>query len=175
MTDIRVERAGTIAGVWFAGNVRRGHDLIAAGQLMLAGPVDLDELDRWMRIGWERRRGATVPYGQPANHLARTDRGGLPGLTPPPPRAGPPRRRYGLIGWRRHVRRTNKISPPTALSERLGASLPRITRRHQTRFSTFSAQPARLTRQRRRREASTGRTWILPLLILAGVTGPLRR
>jgi hypothetical protein len=31
--------------------------------LMLAGPVDLDELDRWVRIGWERQRGATVPYG----------------------------------------------------------------------------------------------------------------
>jgi hypothetical protein len=30
---------------------------------MLAGHVDLDELDRWMRIGWERRRGADVPYG----------------------------------------------------------------------------------------------------------------
>jgi hypothetical protein len=29
---------------------------------MLAGPIDLDELDRWMRTGWERRRGATVPY-----------------------------------------------------------------------------------------------------------------
>jgi hypothetical protein len=24
-----------------------------------------------------------MPYGQPANHLAQTDRGGLPGLTPP--------------------------------------------------------------------------------------------
>jgi hypothetical protein len=42
----------------------RGEDLIAAGLLMLAGPVDLDELDRWMRIGWERRRGADIPYGQ---------------------------------------------------------------------------------------------------------------
>jgi len=83
--DIRVQCAGTIAGVWSAGNARRGHDLIAAGLLMLAGPVDLDELDRRMWIGWERRRRATVPYGQPASHLARTDRGGLPGLTPPPP------------------------------------------------------------------------------------------
>jgi hypothetical protein len=40
-----------------------GHELIAAGLLMLAGPVDLDELDKWMRIGWERRRGATSEYG----------------------------------------------------------------------------------------------------------------
>ena len=60
--DIRVECAGTIAGAWFPNPARRGEDLIAAGLLMLAGPVDLDELDRWMRIGWERRRGAAVPY-----------------------------------------------------------------------------------------------------------------
>jgi hypothetical protein len=53
--DIRVECAGTIAGTWFSSGVRRGEELIAAGLLMLAGPVDLDELDRWMRIGWERR------------------------------------------------------------------------------------------------------------------------
>ena len=62
--DIRVECAGTIAGSWFSSTARRGEDLIAAGLLMLAGHVDLDELDRWMRIGWERRRGATVSYGQ---------------------------------------------------------------------------------------------------------------
>jgi len=60
---IRVECAGTIAGSLFSSAARRGEDLIAAGLLMLAGPVDLDELDRWMRIGWERRRGADVPYG----------------------------------------------------------------------------------------------------------------
>jgi hypothetical protein len=29
--------------------------------LMLAGHVDLDELDEWLRIGWERRRGASGP------------------------------------------------------------------------------------------------------------------
>jgi hypothetical protein len=61
--DIRIECAGTIAGSWFSSITRRGEDLIAAGLLMLAGPVDLDELDRWMRTGWERRRGADVPYG----------------------------------------------------------------------------------------------------------------
>jgi hypothetical protein len=63
--DIRVECAGVIAGTWFSSAARRGEDLIAAGLLMLAGPVDLDALDRWMRIGWERRRGADVPYGGP--------------------------------------------------------------------------------------------------------------
>jgi hypothetical protein len=62
--DVRVECAGVIAGAWFAGVGKRGEELIAAGLLMLAGHVDLDELDRWIRIGWERRRGATVPYGQ---------------------------------------------------------------------------------------------------------------
>jgi hypothetical protein len=62
--DIRTECAGTIAGTWFSSTARRGEDLIAAGLLMLAGPVDLDELDRCMRIGWGRRRGADIPYGQ---------------------------------------------------------------------------------------------------------------
>jgi hypothetical protein len=62
--DIRTECAGVIAGIWFSSIARRGEDLIAAGLLMLAGPVDLDELDLWMRIGWKRRRGADVPNGQ---------------------------------------------------------------------------------------------------------------
>jgi hypothetical protein len=52
----------TIAGWWFAAIGKRGKGLIAAGLLMLAGHVDLDELDRWVRIGWERNRGGTVPY-----------------------------------------------------------------------------------------------------------------
>ena len=43
--------------------MRRGEELIATGLLMLAGPVDLDELDKWIRIGWERRRRATSEYG----------------------------------------------------------------------------------------------------------------
>jgi hypothetical protein len=61
--DIRTECAGTLAGGWFASGVRRGEELIAAGLLMLAGPIDLDELEQWMRVGWERRRGTDVPYG----------------------------------------------------------------------------------------------------------------
>ena len=60
--DLRVECAGITAGSWFAGGSRRGEQLIAAGLLMLAGPVDPDELDRWVRVGWERRRGASNPY-----------------------------------------------------------------------------------------------------------------
>jgi hypothetical protein len=43
---------------------------------MLAGRVDLDELDRWVRIGWERNRGATEPYAQLANSsMVRVGRG----------------------------------------------------------------------------------------------------
>jgi hypothetical protein len=44
--DIRTECAGVIAGAWFASKARRGEELIAAGLLMLAGHVDLDELDK---------------------------------------------------------------------------------------------------------------------------------
>jgi hypothetical protein len=60
--DIRTECAGIIAGSWFADTARRGEELIAAGLLMLAGHVDLDELGYWVRVGWERRRGASNPY-----------------------------------------------------------------------------------------------------------------
>ena len=59
--DIRTECAGVIAGSWFAG-ARRGEELVAAGLLMLAGHVDLDQLDKWVRVGWEHRRGASDPY-----------------------------------------------------------------------------------------------------------------
>ena len=65
--DIRTECAGVIAGSWFADAARRGEDLIAAGLLMLAGHVDLDGLDRSVRVGWERRRGSTIPYGGPTS------------------------------------------------------------------------------------------------------------
>jgi hypothetical protein len=61
--DIRTECAGVIAGAWFSSKERLGEDLIAAGLLMLAGHTDLGELDKWMRIGWERRRGSTSEYG----------------------------------------------------------------------------------------------------------------
>jgi hypothetical protein len=64
--DLRTECGATIAGSWFAGAARRGGELIAAGLLLLAGHVDLEELDRWVRVGWERRRGSTIPYGPTA-------------------------------------------------------------------------------------------------------------
>jgi hypothetical protein len=61
--DIRTECAGIIAGAWFSSKGRRGEKLVAAGLLMLAGRTDLDELDKWLRVGWERRRGATGEFG----------------------------------------------------------------------------------------------------------------
>jgi hypothetical protein len=62
--DPRTECAETIADSWFAGAARRGEELIAAGLLTLAGHVDLDQLEKWLRIGGQRRRGSRVPYGQ---------------------------------------------------------------------------------------------------------------
>ena len=50
--DIRVECAGTIAGSWFASpGTEYGHELIAAGLLPVAGPVDRDLLKQWVRTG----------------------------------------------------------------------------------------------------------------------------
>jgi hypothetical protein len=60
--DIRAECA--IGGAWFGGIGKRAEDLIAAGLLLLAGRVDLDELDKWLRIGWERRRSVGSISGQ---------------------------------------------------------------------------------------------------------------
>jgi hypothetical protein len=53
--DIRVECAGILAGSWFASPATSyAHDLIAAGLLLSAGPVDGDELVRWLRVGLTR-------------------------------------------------------------------------------------------------------------------------
>jgi hypothetical protein len=78
--DIHVECAGVIAGWWFADTACRGEDLIAAGLLMLAGHTDLDELDKWVRIGLGAApRGIKPLPGQrglgPRVVTARTDRG----------------------------------------------------------------------------------------------------
>ena len=55
--DTRVEVAGTIAGAWFASPAaRQGHELIAAGLLLIAGPVDGDALLRAVRTGYEGRQ-----------------------------------------------------------------------------------------------------------------------
>ena len=66
--DIRTECAGTIAGSWFSSTARRGEDLIAAGLLMLAGPVDLDELDsRCGPVGNVSAEQLFRTPGRPAN------------------------------------------------------------------------------------------------------------
>jgi hypothetical protein len=58
--DILAEAAGITAGSWYAWpSTHVGHELIAAGMLILAGggpgfPLDYEELERWTRVGYER-------------------------------------------------------------------------------------------------------------------------
>ncbi len=58
--DILAEAAGIEAGSWYAWpSTHVGHELIAAGMLIMAGdgrglPFDYDELERWTRVGYER-------------------------------------------------------------------------------------------------------------------------
>lgn len=61
--DLRAEVAGTIAGLWFAEpDGQKGHELIAAGLLILAGAIDRREVARWVDIGFQRGRGSTQSY-----------------------------------------------------------------------------------------------------------------
>jgi hypothetical protein len=64
--DLRTQEAGVIAGSWFAGPGRHvGHELIAAGLLIVAGITDRDQLEEAVRIGFERGRGSLqTPVGQ---------------------------------------------------------------------------------------------------------------
>jgi len=58
--DILAEAEGITAGAWYAWpSTHIGHELIAAGMMILAGggrgvPLDYDELERWTRVGFER-------------------------------------------------------------------------------------------------------------------------
>jgi hypothetical protein len=58
--DILAEAAGLEAGAWYAWpSTHVGHELVAAGMLIMAGggngkPLDYDELERWTRVGYER-------------------------------------------------------------------------------------------------------------------------
>jgi hypothetical protein len=70
--DILAEAAGVTAGSWYAWPAHHvGHELIAAGMLILAGggrgfPLDYDELERWTRVGYERgmrSRRASADWG----------------------------------------------------------------------------------------------------------------
>jgi len=61
--DIRTECAGTIAGGWFASPATSyAEELIAAGLLLLAGPVDGDTIIERVREGFQRRRQASASY-----------------------------------------------------------------------------------------------------------------
>jgi hypothetical protein len=58
--DILAEAAGIEAGSWYAWpSTHVGHELVAAGMLIMAGghdgkPFDFGELERWTRVGYER-------------------------------------------------------------------------------------------------------------------------
>ena len=62
--DILAEVAGITLGSWYASPATHvGYELIGAGMLILAGggrgfPLDYDELEKWTRIGYERRMRA---------------------------------------------------------------------------------------------------------------------
>ena len=48
---------GLVAGNWLAQpDGQLGHELIAAGLLILAGVTDRGEVGRWTRVGYERGR-----------------------------------------------------------------------------------------------------------------------
>ena len=57
---VLAEAAGITAGSWYASPATHvGHELIAAGMMILAGggrgvPLDYSELERWTRVGSER-------------------------------------------------------------------------------------------------------------------------
>jgi hypothetical protein len=59
--DILAEAAGITVGSWYASPATHvGYELIGAGMLIVAGdgrglPMDLDDLERWTRVGYERR------------------------------------------------------------------------------------------------------------------------
>jgi hypothetical protein len=58
--EVLAQAAGITAGVWYTSPATHvGHELIAAGMLILAAgglgrPLDYDELERWTRVGYER-------------------------------------------------------------------------------------------------------------------------
>jgi hypothetical protein len=58
--DILAEAAGIEVGAWYAWpSTHVGHELIAAGMLIMAAgrdgkSLDCDELERWTRVGFER-------------------------------------------------------------------------------------------------------------------------
>jgi hypothetical protein len=57
---VLAEAAGITAGSWYAWpSTHVGHELVAAGMLIMAAghdgkPLDYDELERWTRVGYGR-------------------------------------------------------------------------------------------------------------------------
>ena len=61
--DLRTREAGTLTGLWFAAPGRHlGHELVAAGLLILAGVTDRDKLEEAVRVGYERGKGSLRGY-----------------------------------------------------------------------------------------------------------------
>ena len=66
--DVLAEAAGLTAGSWYASPATHvGHELIAAGMLILAGggrgvPLDYRELERWTLVAYER--GTRARHGE---------------------------------------------------------------------------------------------------------------
>jgi hypothetical protein len=58
--EVIAEAAGITAGSWYASpSTHVGHELVAAGLLIMAGghdgkPLDFEALERWTRTGYER-------------------------------------------------------------------------------------------------------------------------
>jgi hypothetical protein len=53
-----IQTAGELAGYWIAILPSgRGEDLIAAGLMLISGPVDGDELMEAVKVGYERGKG----------------------------------------------------------------------------------------------------------------------
>ena len=60
---VRAEVAGTLAGDWFAHpEGRMGHELIAAGLLILAGVTDRGAVAEAVRVGYERGKDKLQGY-----------------------------------------------------------------------------------------------------------------
>ena len=60
---LRTVTAGEIAGAWMANPAsHQGYELIAAGLLLIAGPVDGDQLLDAVRVGYERGKGPLQGY-----------------------------------------------------------------------------------------------------------------
>ena len=61
--DLRAEVAGQLAGTWFAQpDARIGHELIAAGLLILAGVTDRGAVAEAVRVGYERGKVSLQGY-----------------------------------------------------------------------------------------------------------------